>query len=494
MTSPGSVGDFAIRNAKAVYFIVFALCLGGIFAALHMPSSVFPQTNFPRVIIAVDNGVMPADEMMATITRPIEDAMKDIEGVVKVRSSTGRGSDWVDVFFDWNVEMRRSELFVLGRLAQIRSTLPASAEIRAYRLTFSSYPIAGISLTSRTRDKISLWETARYNLKPRFLRIPGVARVDLVGGRTPEYHVIVNPARLQALHLGLTQVCDALTKTNLVAAAGMHEENHTLYLAVVDGRVHTIEELENLPLAAEDGRSVRIKDFARVEQGPEPLFNVVTADGVDAVLLNVRSQPEGSTLEIVDRLKAEMQSLKKELPPDMKLAFFYDQSLLVRASVQSVWEAIFFGLFLSVLILFGFLKNWGSTLVATLVTPLALLMALLAMKVAGFTFNLMTLGGIAASIGLVIDNAIVMVEAIYAKMASGQGRLEAIRAATGEILPPLLGSTLTPVVVFVPLAFLSGVPGVFFRALAVTMVVALLASLFLVVLLTPSLAASLVRL
>jgi len=493
MIATGSLGDFAIRHAKAVYFIVFALCLGGIFAALNTPSSVFPQTDFPRVVIMVDNGVMPADEMMATVTRPIEEAMKDIEGVVNIRSATGRGSAAVDVFFDWKVDMRRSELFVLGRLSQIRGLLPATATINASRLTFSAFMIIGISLTSQTRDITALWETARYEIKPRLLRIPGVARVDLVGGRTPEFHVIADPARLQAVHLGLTQVSEALTKTNLVAAAGLHEENHTLYLTLVDGRVHTPQDIENLAIATEEGRTVRVKDFARVERGPEPVFTIVTADGVNAVLLNIRSQPYGSTLGIADRLKEEMQTLKKQLPPDTKLAFFYDQSLLVRASVESVWEALFFGLFLSVVILYLFLKNWGSTLIATIVIPMAVLITLVAMKLADMTFNLMTLGGIAAAIGLIIDNAIVMVEAIYAKMVTGKSRLEAIREATGEIFPPLLGSTLTPVVVFIPLAFLDGVPGVFFRALAVTMVVSLLASLFLVVLLTPSLASLLVR-
>src|SRR5437667_3982078 len=333
-------GRFAIRHRVAITFIALALCIAGMYTALHMPSSVFPQTNFPRVVILVDNGVMPGEEMMAEITRPIEEAMKDIPGAVTIRSATGRGSAEISVFFNWHVDMVQSELYVLGRLAQIRSTLPPTATTTTWRLTFSAFPIIGVSLTSSTRDLTALWETARYTLKPRVLRIPGVARVDLVGGRTQEYHVIVDPVKLLAANLGLAQVTEALVKNNLIAPAGMHEENYQLYLTTVDGRVLSAEDIENLVVAVNAGHPVRVKDFAQVERGPEPVFNVVTADGVNAVLLNVRSQPEGSTLDIADALQKELRALKAELSPDLKLAFFYDQYVLVRESVKSVGAAI----------------------------------------------------------------------------------------------------------------------------------------------------------
>jgi CzcA family heavy metal efflux pump len=493
MNTHSGLGQFTTRHSTSIVFICAALCLAGAFSALTISSSVFPQTDFPRVVVLVDNGVMPADEMMATITRPIEEAMKDIRGVVTIRSTTGRGAAEVSVFFTWKADMIQSELYVLSRLSQIQASLPATVETSVFRLTFSAFPILGVSLTSGARGITELWETARYNLKLRFLRIPGVARVDIVGGRTPEYHIVVDPIRLGAAGLSLSQVTDALNNNNFVASAGMHEENHTLYLTVVDGRLRSIPDIENFPVTVIGGHPVRVRDFARVERGPEPVFNVVTADGENAVLLNVRSQPDGSTLDIAKALKSQLAELKRELPPDMKLAFFYDQSEIVRASVQSVWEAILFGLVLSVVILYFFLKNWGTTLVATLVIPITVLITLLAMKIAGLTFNLMTLGGIAAAIGLVIDDAIVVVEAIHSKRMSGKPRLEAIREGLGEILRPLVGSTLTPVVVFIPLAFLDGIAGVFFRALALTMVVALLTSLALAVTLTPSLAAGLLR-
>ena len=493
MSGRPEAGAFASRYSVAITFVCAAFCLGGVYAAFHVPSSVFPQTNFPRVVILADNGVMPADEMMAAITRPIEESMKDIPGSVTVRSATGRGAAEISVFFTWSVDMIQSELYVLSRLSQIRSTLPPTASTAVFRLTFSAFPIIGVSLTSPTRDITALWETARYNLKLRFLRIPGVARVDLVGGRTPEFHVIVDPVRLQAARLGLTQITDALAKNNLVAPTGMLEENHTLYLSVVDGRLHSIAEIEALIVAVVNGTPVRVRDVARVERGPEPIFNIVTADGVNAVLLNIRSQPDGSTLEIASRLQEELQALRRELPPDMKLAFFYDQSVIVRDSVRSVWEAIIFGLILSIVIIYLFLKNWGTTLVATLVIPVTVLITLVAMKLMGLSFNLMTLGGIAAAIGLVIDDAIVVVESIHAKIMAGLSGGTAVQQAIREITRPLVGSTLTPVVVFIPLAFLDGITGVFFRALALTMVVSLLTSLALALTLTPSLATWLIR-
>jgi CzcA family heavy metal efflux pump len=494
LPDPTATGSFAIRHRLAIIFIVLAVCVGGVFSIFKMPSSVFPETEFPRCVILIDNGVMPADEMMATITRPIEEAMKDIPGVVQVRSATGRGSAEVNVFFNWQVNMVESELYVLNRISQLKASLPQTAKTNVWRLTFNAFPILGVSLTSPKRELTELWETARYDLKPRFLRIPGIARVDLVGGRAPEYHVISDPVKLAAANLSLSDVTEALEKNNLVAPAGFHMENYTIYLALLDGRVKDAGDIEDFIVAMKDGHPVRIRDFARVERGPEPVFNVVNAQGRRAVLMNIRAQPTGSSiLNIAEELKTQMAELRKTLPPDMELNFYYDQSLLVKESVGSVWEAIVIGLLFAVIVLYLFLKNWGSVMTAIAVIPVSVLATVVVMLAFRMTFNLMTLGGIAAAIGLIIDDAIVVVEAIYARIAHGDSRLHAIRTAMADIMHPLIGSTLTPVVVFIPLAFLDGIAGVFFRSLALTMVVALLTSLVLAVTLTPALASIFLR-
>jgi CzcA family heavy metal efflux pump len=488
-----AVGRFAVRHAISIVFLTFALCLAGGYAAKKMGSSVFPETNFPRVVIMADNGVMPADEMTATLTRPIEEAMKDIPGSETIRSTTGRGTAQIDLFFSWKVDMIQTELYVLSRLSQIRNSLPGTAHTEVYRMNFSTFPIIGISLTAPGRDISSLWELARYDLKPRFLRIPGVARVELVGGQAPEYQIIVDPLRLAALRLTLAQVTETLNRNNLVSGSGLQQDDNKMYLTAVDGRVHFVEDIESLTITTDQGHPIQLRDFARVLRGKEPTFSVVTADGVNSVLLNIYSQPDASTLDIARELQQQLPGIRRELPRDVKLAFFYDQSLLVRDSMASAWEAIIFGLFLSVAILYLFLRSFGTTLVAIVVIPVTVLVTIVVMKLCSMNFNLMTLGGIAAAIGLVIDDAIVVVEAIYAKIAAGMERLRAIPAGIAEIFDALLGSTLTPVVVFVPLAFLHGIVGVFFRALALTMVVALLTSLLLALTLTPSLAAWFIR-
>ncbi|TMB02012.1 MAG: efflux RND transporter permease subunit [Deltaproteobacteria bacterium] len=462
---------FVTRNARTIEFVTLALAAAGVYAAFTMPTSVFPQTDFPRVVVLVDSGVMPADQMMATITRPIEEAMNDIPGVASIRSATSRGSAEINVFFDWKVDMIQSLMFVQGRLAQIAGQLPSTASLQVWRLTFSAFPIIGISLTAPDRDIGDLWETARYVIKPRLARVNGVARVDLVGGREPEFHVVADPAKLAAAGLTLTDLVERLRTTNLVAPAGMLEQNHQLYLTLVSGRV-----------------AIFVRDVARVERGVAPGFNIVTAQGVNAVLLNIRSQPDASTLEVAAGVEKELAALRATLPGDMKLAHFYDQSILVRESARSVWECIVFGLVLSIGIMVAFLKDVRLAGVAVLVIPLTVLITIAAMKPLHLSFNLMTLGGIAAAIGLVIDDAIVVIENIHTKRVRGLGSVEAVQEAIREIGLPLVGSTLTPVVVFVPLAFLDGVPGVFFRSLALTMVTALLASLVLALAVTPNLA------
>lgn len=492
--SSSRLGQFATRHALSITFIAVTLCLVGIFCSWNTPSSVFPKTDFPRVVVMVNNGIMPANEMMATVTRPVEEVMKSIPGVASVRSSTTRGSAIVNVLFNWGTDMQRAELYVMGRLSEIRGDLPATASTDVSRVAFSlSYPIIGISLTSSTRNQMDLWNTATYTIKPMFLQIPGVANVEILGGKEPEYHVVVDPLKLQAARLGLQDVSDALTQNNLVAAAGTIVENYHLYLTTVDGRVHSPTDIENVIIAVHGGHPTRIRDVATVERGPAPAYTDITAQGRQAVLFNIESQPDASILQIAAGLKNDLAQLQQELPPDMHLAFFYDQSQFVRDSVGSVWEAIIFGLILSVVILYFFLKNWGSVWTAIVTIPISVLITFVVMKLANMSFNMMTLGGIAASIGLIIDNAIVVVEAMCHRLAAGGPRLQCIHEAMGEILTALIGSTLTPVVVFLPLAYLGQMPGVFFRALGLTMVVSLLVSLALAITLTPSLAAWLIR-
>ncbi len=492
--APSRLGRFTTRHALAITFIAAVLCLAGVFAALRIPSSVFPVTAFPRIVVGVSNGIMPPDQMMATITRPIEESLKSIPEERTVLSTTTRGSAIINVEFPWGTDMHRAELYVLGRIAEIRSELPAGTTTDVRRVGFTlSYPVIGISLSSSDRSLRDLWNTATYTIKPLFLQIPGISRVEVLGGHVPEYHVIVDPLKLQATHLSLRDVTAALEKNNVIASAGLLARNYRLYLTTVDGRVHSIAQIENIVIVVRDGHPVRVQDVARVVRAPAPAYTSMTANGHQAVLLQIESHSNASVLAIASALKSALLKLHGELPPDERLAFFYDQSSFVRDSIGNVWDAVLFGLALSVIILYLFLRNWGSVWTAVVTIPISVLITFVAMQLAGMSFNMMTLGGIAASIGLIIDNAIVVVEAMCHSIARGGPRLEGIYQGIGEVLTALIGSTLTPVVVFLPLIFLTGIAGVFFRALGLSMVVALLVSLLLALTLTPSLAAWMIR-
>jgi CzcA family heavy metal efflux pump len=481
----GRLGEFVEAHGRALVLVVLSFALAGLVFMSRIPITMFPQTDFPRIVILVDNGIAPVDVQMLTVTKTIEEAVRLVPGITDVRSITARGSTEIDAFFRWDVDILNALHLVQARIAQIMPTLPAEARFDVNRLTFSVFPMIGFSITSPTRSLAELWDLANYEIAPRLYRLPGVAQARIVGGREPEYHVLVDPQRLNAYNLSLTKVVDAIKNSNIIASSGMMQENFHLYLTTVTGLVRSREDIENTVVDVVKGTPVAVKDLARVVRGEMPVYNIVTANGRPAVLVNVLQQPDGNSVEIANAVNAELDSIRKSVPPDVTLSMFYDESILVRNSIKSVRDSILIGLGLSVLVLVGFLKSWRTTLVAALVIPAAVLIAIVFMKMFNMSFNLMTLGGLAACIGVVIDDAIVMVENITVHLSMGQGRLEAARSAITELTPALIGSTLTPIMVFVPLVFLSGVTAVFFRALAMTMVTALAASLFLAIFFTP---------
>jgi CzcA family heavy metal efflux pump len=482
------------EQKRAVLVCIALLCAAGLYAAWRLPSAIFPQTDFPRIVITVDNGVVPAGQTLVSVTRPIEEAMNGIPGITRIRSVTARGSCEVNLFFDWSVDIKQSLQLVQARLSQLTAQLPPPAEIRRVdRLTFAVFPVAGYSITSETRDPASLRDIANLVVRPRLARLPGVAAVNVAGGQVREYQATIDPQRLAARGVSIQQVVDAVKNSNIIASPGLIEENHQLELALVSGQALTFEELNSIVVANVNNAPVKLEDVANVGQGVEPQYTIVTADGRRAVLLNVDRQPDANTVTVVDELTAELKAVRPLLPKDVQVSTFYDQSLLVRESMKSVRDAILLGLLLSVAILYAFLRNWGTTFVAILVIPVTVLVTFLAMWLVGLSFDLMTLGGVAAAIGLVIDDAIVVVENIYTHLARGQGRRAAVEAAVSEITVPIIGSTVTPVVVFLPLTLLTGVTGVFFRSLALTMAVALMTSLVLALSFTPVLAERFVK-
>src|SRR6202041_1731735 len=485
--------------AKPIFFFLALLTLAGIYMAFQVPISVFPETSFPRVVIGVDNGVMPVEQMQVTITKPIEDAINSVPGLVTVRSNTSRGSAEISLFFDWNVDMFHTLQLTDSALARAAQSLPSTARITTNRLTFATFPILGYALTADDSGKDTvpqtrLWEIATYDLKPPLNRVNGVSTVLVQGGQIPEFHIVPNLSRLQAAGVTLLELVNAVQESNIIDSPGLYEANHQLILGLIGAQAHSAAELSNLIVkTSPNGVAIRVGDIATVEPSTMPVYTAVRSDGKPAVLLTITRQPSGNTVAVANGVAAEMAQLQSKLPAGVHIEPFYDQSELVRESILSVRDAILIGLVLACIILFLFLHDWTSSLVAGLVIPVTVAVTILFLRITGQSFNLMTLGGLAAAIGLVIDDAIVVVENIAVHREAGESRAGSVRKAIHEISRPLVFSTITPVIVFLPLVPVTPVTGSFFRALAVTMTVALLTSLLLALTFTPALSLRLER-
>jgi CzcA family heavy metal efflux pump len=480
--------------SRPILFLIVSLTLVGAYLAFTIPVAVFPNTDFPRIVIGVDNGVMPIDQMLVVITRPIEEAVNSVPGLKKVQSITSRGSAEVDLFFDWKSDMILTLQRVDAVVARLQSELPATAKIETHRLTFATFPILGYSLTSDTVPQNKLWEIATYDIKPRVNRLDGVASVLVQGGRVPEFQVTPEPARLLAAGVTVSDILDAIRRTNLIDSPGLIENNHQLVLGLVSGQVRTPEQIGQIVVKTSSaGIPFRLGDIAKITPSVAPVYTMVTANGKPAVLLSVHRQPDSNTLDVANEVHVQIEEIRPTLPPGVHIEPFYDQSTIVHESIASVRDAVLLGLVFSSAILVLFLRDWGTSLVAGLVIPATLLITFIVLKLTGQSFNLMTLGGLAAAVGLVIDDAIVVLENIVLHRDAGQRRLAAIQSALKEMTIPLIGSTITPIVVFLPLISTTGVTGSFFRALAITMTVSLFTSLLLALSWTPTLSQYFVR-
>lgn len=482
------------RHGKAILFVTLALAVFGAYLAFSIPVSVFPSTNFPRVVIGVDNGVMPIDQMQVTVTRPVEEAINAVPGLDRVISITSRGSAEVDLFFNWNVDMFQTLQYVNAAVARVQTVLPTTARITANRLTFAAFPIMGYSMTSATVPQTELWQLATYTVKPQLNRVGGVSTVVIQGGKEPEFQIQPDPGKLVQSQITVPNILDAIGRGNLIDSPGLLEQDHQLVLGLVSGQAKNPAEIGNIVVkTTNSGAPVAIRSIATVSASVKPVYTMVTASGKPAVLLNIYRQPDSNTVAVASAVHTKIDELRKSLPAGVVLQPFYDQSEIVNDSIRSVRDAILIGLVLAAVILVLFLRDWGTSIVAGLVIPCTVAITFIVLHAVGEGFNLMTLGGLAAAVGLVIDDAIVVVENIVLHRDAGQGRSEAIRSALREIRAPLIGSTVTPIVVFLPLVTITGVTGTFFRALALTVAVALMTSLVLALTWTPALSHMLLR-
>ena len=481
--------QWAQAHRRSILFLLALLALGGIAASFNLPVSLFPTVDFPRVVVSLDSGDRPAEQMALEVTVPVEEAIRRVPGVRDVRSTTSRGTADVSINFDWGTDMATATLQINAVVSQILPQLPANTHLETTRMDPTAFPILAYSLTS---DKVSLTklrDLALYQLRPLLSSINGIARVQVVGGTLEEYQVAIDPARLQAFGLALNDVSQALSAANTLAAVGRLEDHYKLYLVIADTRLQSLEQIRQTVLHTSGNAVVRLEDVAQVSQTTAPQWQRVNADGHDAVLFQIYQQPSGNSVQIARDVKAKLKAYQAQLPAGVKVANWYDQSRLVVDSAASVRDAILIGIGLAGLVLWLFLRNSKITLIALLVVPAVLATTVVLLHTLGMSFNIMTLGGMAAAVGLIIDDAIVMVEHIMRRLKEkGQAHHQRVMNAALEFFRPLTGSSAATLVIFLPLAFLGGVTGAFFKALSLTMASALFISYMITWLAVPILA------
>jgi len=485
-------------HAKSILFVAFALSVAGAFAATSLPVGLFPQVAFPRVQVTLDSGDRPADQMAQQVTRPVEEALRVIPGVQEITSGSSRGGAQVSVDFGWGRDMTAAALQVDTALSHVMPSLPKDTKSVTRRMEPTVFPIIAYGLTSDTVSIPELRDLVKFQIIPLLTTVPGLAKVDIVGGSDAEVQVYVDAHKLDAYGLSLSDVVAALTSSNVLQAAGKLEDHNKLYIVMSNSNLTETEQVKDIVLKTDSHSVVRIRDVAEVKDGVVPQWVRVVEDGKNAVLFQVYEQPDGNAVQIAGLVRDKLAGFK--WPAGVNVANWYDQSTLVVESFNSVRDAVFIGLGLSGLVLFMFLRSWRVILVAVIVVPATMLTTVLLLQVSGQSFNIMTLGGIAAAVGLIIDDVIVMVEHIARRAGALErtyddiplGR-EAVLPAGKEFLPPLTGSSIATAIVFVPLAFLTGITGAFSKTLAITMAASLAISWAMVAFVVPLLSRALIN-
>ncbi len=482
------LADWLQFHRRSLLLLMALLVAGGVFSALHMPVSLFPTLNFPRIVVSVDAGDRPASQMEMEVTRPVENAVRSVSGVQSVSSSTSRGSSEVDVRFGWGSNMDQAVLQVQGALNQVLPDLPPHTRFAVHRENPTRFPVIAYSLTSTALSQTELRTLAEYQLRPLLTSLPGVRAVTVQGGAVAEYRVSVDPVRLAALGLSITDVERALSAANVRQAVGRLEQNHRLNLILSDTRFKTIDDIRRTILQTGTDGIVRLDDVATVQADTQPNWQTITANGQPAVLLMIKQQLGGNTVEIAHAVAAALKANAGLIPEGVQLRKWYDQSTLIIDSANSVRDAIGLGVLFAVLVLFVFLRNAKVTLIALLVVPAVLATSAVLLHALNMSFNIMTLGGMAAAVGLIIDDVIVMIEHLIRRLKEQHHRPASVLETARAFTQPLAGSSAATIIIFAPLAFLSGVTGAFFQALSLTMATSLVVSFFFAWLVVPLIA------
>ena len=453
------------------------LILGG-FAYRKMETLLFPDVVFPKIRIIADNGEQPIDKMLITVTRPLEIAIKRVNGIESVRSSTNRGSCTIEAFFQWNADINVARMQLEARINEIKNTLPPTTNLVIEAMSQNIYPVIGYTLESEKYGQVEMKNVAMFFAKPRFSEVQGISNVFVRGGKTKEFVIKPDPMKMVQFGLNPQNLIDVLGRTNFIESNGLLSDYRRLYLSVTDSRINTLDELKNLVIRNDGNRIIRLGDLAIVEFQEQQEFIRINANGREAVILDIVKQKGSNLLDFVERVQEKAREIQKQLPKGMVLKTYYNQSVFVTDSINSVLRAIYEGLILALLVVVLFLRSFRASLNVIIIIPVTLALTLTVLYLAGITLNIMSLGAIAASIGLIIDDAIVVIEQIHRVHEENPDKdLPSVVSETIKMLfPAMVGSSLSTIVIFFPFVLMSGVAGSFFRELTATMEITLVCS------------------
>jgi CzcA family heavy metal efflux pump len=482
-----NLAGFVERQGRGILTLTALLAGAGLVAAFTLPSDIYPPLIFPRVIIIGHSGTTPARTMMLTVTRPLEQALMEVPGIRRVRSKTFRGATEISGQFDPSTDMVVALQQAQGHVAEVRGLLPADLDVTVERLTPAAFPFFSINLAGGLQPA-DLYDYAFFVMRPAISRVPGVGTVEVLASDTREIEVIADPARLTAVGLTIGNVADALKAANQLLPVGRYNAGGLQHLVLASGMWKAVEDIASTPLVVKDGATIRVADVATVQRGSPDRTSLISGGGRPAANISISQQIGANILDVRQGVEAALSDLARSLPAGLQISKTYDLAEFVSTAIANVRDAILVGSALAVIVLLIFLRDWRLTLVASVTLPLTVMTTFLLMRWLGQSINVMSMGGLAVAIGLVIDDAVVVVEGIYRHLDAGDAADQSVTQAMRELVAPVVGSTLTTVVVFVPLGMLSGVVGQFFRALSITLAAAVLISLVQALTLIPVLA------
>ena len=472
--------NFFTTYKNPVTVLVVIIIMAGLFAYSKMQTSLFPEITFPKIKIIADAGQQPVKKMMITVTRELENAVKQVPDLKMIRSSTSRGSCEISAFMDWNANIDISQQRIESKINEIRNVLPPDINITVERMNPSILPITGYSLESKTRSPIEMKLLAMYTIKPFLSQVEGVSEIRVIGGKNKEYWMVLDVQKMSTLGITPDNISNALSQTNFVKSNGYLSDYRLLYLTVTDAQVSSKDQLQNIVIRNDGKRIVLLKDIADVQIQEAKEYIKINANGHEGILLAVIKQPNANLVALSDQMDAKLQELKKIIPKDVTIQPFYEQADFVKDSVKSVTDSLWIGLALAIFVAIIFLRSFKASAVILITIPVILCLTLICFYALGQTFNIMTLGAIAAAIGLIIDDAIVVVEQIYRTHEEHpeEPTTFLIQKAIKYLLPAMIGSSLSTIVIFLPFFLMSGVAGAYFKVMTNTMIITLVCSFF----------------